>query len=69
MNMNRARPPKGCQDLELWLSGTVWDAIKDCREAGLGARTVAMMMLSVAKSVAAEACLCRRDVVRALGAE
>lgn len=39
MNMDRLRPPKGCRDLDLWLSGVINDAIRDATEAGLACRT------------------------------
>lgn len=35
MHINRLRPPPGCTDLELWLSGVVNDAVRDATEAGL----------------------------------
>lgn len=38
MNMDRLRPPPGCRDLDLWLSGVVNDAIRDAVEAGLRRR-------------------------------
>jgi len=50
MNMNRNRPPKDCEDLALWFSGTVNDAIRDCREAGLDEREMAHMLLSLART-------------------
>lgn len=56
MDMNRKRPPKGC-DLELWLSGTINDAMRDAREAGLSARMTAYIALTLARSEAGSACL------------
>jgi hypothetical protein len=35
VNTDRLQLPKNCNDLALWLSGVVWDAIRDAKEAGL----------------------------------
>ena len=49
MNMNRLRPPPGCDDLALWLSGVINDAIRDAREAGLSQREIWMLLAWYAK--------------------
>lgn len=35
MNLNRQRPPKGCDDLGVWLVGVVADAFRDATNGGL----------------------------------
>ena len=44
MNIDRCRPPKDCHDLGLWLSGTVNDALRDAREAGLASIEAAAIL-------------------------
>jgi hypothetical protein len=66
MDMNRKRPPKDC-DLELWLSGTINDALRDAREAGLPSRQGAFIALSLGGSEARFANIRRWDILRAVG--
>jgi len=48
VDMNRKRPSKDCPDLALWLSGTVNDALRDCREAGLDSDAMCTLLLHYA---------------------
>ena len=48
MNINRQRPPKGC-DLGLWLSGVVNDALRDATEAGLTESEAAGIVAQLAR--------------------
>jgi hypothetical protein len=49
MNMNRLRPPPDCDDLALWLSGVINDAVRDAREAGLSSQEISMLLAWYAK--------------------
>ena len=41
MNMNRLKPDGvPVENLDLWLSGVIWDAIKDANEAGLSSAKI-----------------------------
>ena len=58
MNINRLRPVGVKRDdLDIWLSSVVWDAIRDAREAGMDDRHVADLMAVIAKTAAQEASL------------
>ncbi|OHD28425.1 MAG: hypothetical protein A2Y38_14015 [Spirochaetes bacterium GWB1_59_5] len=48
MNIDRCRPPKGCKELDLWLSGVVNDAIRDATEAGLPVRDAVFLVRKLA---------------------
>jgi hypothetical protein len=48
MHMNRRKPEKG-EDLADFLSGVVWDAIRDAREAGLSEALVHIMLSGIAR--------------------
>jgi hypothetical protein len=48
MNMNRLRPT-GVKDLELWLSGVIHDAIRDCLEAGMDQQTAHQLLKTITK--------------------
>lgn len=48
--MNRLRPPPGCENLALWLSSVVNDAIRDAREAGLHPRESWHLLTSYARA-------------------
>ena len=65
--MNRKRPPKDCPDLALWLSGTINDALRDVREAGLPARDGAFITLHLGGGEARFANMRRWDILRAVG--
>lgn len=47
MHMNRRRPAQG-EDLADFLSGVVWDAIRDAREAGMPAAEIHALMRCLA---------------------
>lgn len=64
MDMNRKRPPKDCKDIDLWLSGTINDALRDAREAGLNNRNVAIIALSLARSAASLACMTNKEIMK-----
>ncbi len=66
VNINRTRPPKDCEDLALWLSQTVNDALRDCRERGLSDREAACVLLSLARGSSLAGCLTRIEVARIL---
>jgi hypothetical protein len=66
MDMNRKLPKPGC-DLDLWLSETINDAIRDATEAGLKRRTAAQIALSHGASCARTACLLDRDIEAMVG--
>ncbi len=46
MHMNRRKPAPG-EDLADFLSGVVWDAIRDAREAGLSDADIHQLMSTV----------------------
>ncbi len=48
MHMNRRRPEKG-EDPANFLSGVVWDAIRDAREAGLEETEIHIMLSVIAR--------------------
>lgn len=48
MNMNRLRPTGvKKEDLDLWLSSVIHDACRDALEAGMGAREVHQLLLTI----------------------
>jgi hypothetical protein len=67
VRISRNRPPKDCKDLDLWLSGTIGDAMRDAREAGLNSRSVAAIALSHARSAAMLACMTNGAVLQLVG--
>jgi hypothetical protein len=48
MHMNRRRPAEG-EDLASFLSGVVWDAIRDAREGGLEESEIHIMLSVIAR--------------------
>jgi len=51
VNINRLRPTGvKKENLDLWLSGVIHDAIRDAREAGLDDRSIAHLVRNVARS-------------------
>jgi hypothetical protein len=55
VNINRLRPTGvKPENLDLWLSGVVWDAIRDAREAGLSRQVVADLLQSILTSLETE---------------
>ncbi len=51
MHINRQRPTGvKPENLDMWLSQVIHDAIRDAREAGLDARSIAYMLRFIAKS-------------------
>lgn len=54
MNINRRRPKQG-EDLILWLSGVLHDAVKDALDGGLAPSVAHEMVLSVARMTGTEA--------------
>jgi hypothetical protein len=50
MNLYRPKPKPG-DDLELWLSGVVHDAVRDAQEAGLAEDVIADMLNLISTSV------------------
>lgn len=67
MDMNRKRPPKDCEDLALWLSGTVNDAIRDATEAGLRRTEAAHIVLSLGRHAARVACMTDHQIASVVG--
>lgn len=59
MNMDRKRPPEGCDDLALWLSETINDAIRDCRDRGLKPTAIALLLLHYARQIGQAAMMSR----------
>lgn len=56
MNINRLRPDGvKPENLDLWLSGVIWDAIRDARKAGLDVRFIAHLLVSILASVGGDA--------------
>ena len=64
MNLNRSRPPKGLpvDQLDLWLSGVIHDAVRDAVEAGLPRRDAARLVEIIARQVRADTPLPEREV-------
>jgi hypothetical protein len=48
MHMNRRRPEDG-EDLDSFLAGVVWDAIRDAREGGLEESAIHIMLSNIAR--------------------
>ena len=49
MHLNRRRPEEG-EDPASFLSGVIWDAIRDARGAGLDEHSVHIMLTGIARS-------------------
>lgn len=67
MNINRLRPTGvKKENLDMWLSSVIHDAIRDAREAGLSDRSIAHMMHSIARDADRTGCVQRKYRVTAL---
>ena len=57
MNPDRRKPPDNVdrEYLDLWLSGVIWDAIRDVRMKGLPDRFIAYMLINILASVGCDA--------------
>lgn len=63
MNINRLRPTGVAkEDLAFWLSGVIWDAIRDAREAGLSNREAALTLRNISRGTSRDANLPNTDL-------
>ena len=65
MNIDRNRPPEDCEDIEMWLSETIGDALHDCKERGMSRDLIVHLLFSYAQNEARLARWSREEWVKA----